>query len=131
MQWHPLEHRSAGYLGSSWSLFPAHLVETSGLRAGWDCSDDCEERYSDRYADGAGNLCGSGISLWQSAPRGWGGIFSDWIAANGPGFLDITKRRTPSGPGSREISCARRKLTDRRPPRRHYFLAAIPSASFP
>src|ERR1700720_2891445 len=103
MQWHPLQHHFAGSSDSGWSFFSAHLVETTGVRAGWVCSDDREERHSDRYADGAGNLCGPRISLWQSTPRGRSGIFYDWIAADGSGFLVITGRRRVPEPATREI----------------------------
>src|ERR1700676_610916 len=118
MQWHSLQHRFAGSGDPGWSLFSADLVETSGLRACRVCSNDCEERHSDRYANDAGNLCGSGISLWQSSPRRRSGIFYDWIAANGSGFLDITDQRVCREPASPENICTRgRKLVDRPSPK--------------
>src|ERR1700730_11559345 len=132
MQRHPLQHCFAGSGDPGWSLLSAHLVETTGLRACWVCSDDGEERHSDRYANNAGKLCGSRISLWQSPPRGWSGIFYDWIAANGSGVLDITNHRACRGPASSENTCTRGgKLNVEANTQSGYFFAAIGSASLP
>ena len=111
MQRHPLQHRFAGSSDSGGSLFPADLVETSGFRARGLSSDDCEKWHSDRYANGAGELCRSGISLWQSPPGRRSGIFYDWIAANGSCVLGITIQRARGESASPENTCTRnRKL---------------------
>ena len=112
MQRDPLQHRIAGLGDPGRTLFSADLVETSAVRARRVCSDDCEEWDSNRYANNAGELRGSRISLWQSPPGGRSGVFSDWIIANGSGFLAITDRRARTKLANRENTRAGgRKLT--------------------
>lgn len=104
MQRHPLQHCFAGYSDPGWSLLSADLVETSGLRACWVCSDDCEERHSDRYANDAGNLCGSGISLWQSSPRRRSGIFMIGLLLMVPVFWILQTRESAANLQAPKIS---------------------------
>src|SRR6266567_200545 len=96
MQWHPLESGPFDPGHSRGAFLPGHLLETVGLGDRRAICDDFEERRADRDTDTARNLCGSGLSVRQAAPRGWFRLLSAGIALARAARLALRAKRAES-----------------------------------